>query len=126
MIDEPARAELGVAASTASNPAQHRVPAAPSGRSIEIADPKAAFLDRVAKPAGYRPVFLDRDCRVALRSEPLQEGFAMRPRPSLVIGLFMSRIPFFRGEGQDHWPKKDVISSASDDLAPRQPADRDC
>jgi len=93
MIDEPARAELGVIAMTASNPAQDRVPEALSGRNIEIADPKAAFLDRVAKPAGYRPVFLDRDCSVALRGEPFQEGFAMRPRPSRLISPFVVRIP---------------------------------
>jgi deoxycytidine triphosphate deaminase len=46
-----------------------------------------------AEPAGYRSVFLNRDCRVALRTESLQKSFAMRPRPSRFISPFAPRIP---------------------------------
>jgi hypothetical protein len=85
-----------------------------SGRSIEITAPKAASLDRVAKPAGYRPVFLDRDCRIALRSEPFQEAFATRPWSPRLITSFVVLIPrdyhlpflSFWCEEQDYSPKK--------------------
>jgi hypothetical protein len=69
------------------------VPNAFRGNAIEITDPKIAFLDCLAQPAGYGTVFLDRDCRLALRAESLQKGLAMRPRPPRFISPFAAKIP---------------------------------
>jgi hypothetical protein len=74
MFDEPSQAELGIAARAAGDPAQYRVPKAFRGGAIEVTDPKTAFLDSLAQPTGYRSVLLDRDCRVALRTESLQKS----------------------------------------------------
>lgn len=93
MFDEPACAELGVAASAASHATQHRVLEALRGGGVEVADPKTAFLDCVAEPARYRPILLNRDCRVALRRESFQKSLTMRPRPSRLISPFVARIP---------------------------------
>jgi hypothetical protein len=93
MIDEPACAELGIAASVAVDPAQYGIPEALSGGAVDITDPKTAFLDRVAEPAGDGPVFLDRDCRVALRGEALQKRLAMRLGPFRLVSPFVARIP---------------------------------
>jgi hypothetical protein len=73
MIDEPACAELGIAANVAVYPDQYGMPEAPSGGPVDTTDPKTAFLDRVGEPASDGPVLLDRDCRVALCGEALQK-----------------------------------------------------
>src|SRR5271155_4057041 len=93
MFDEASQAELGISARAAGDPAQYRVPKAFHSGAIEVTDPKSAFLDCLAQPAGYRPISLDRSCLVALRPEPLQKSFAMRPRPSRLISPFAARIP---------------------------------
>jgi hypothetical protein len=49
MIDEPACAEPGVAASAAADPAQYRVPETLCGGAVDIINLKAAFLDRCRK-----------------------------------------------------------------------------
>jgi hypothetical protein len=92
MFDEPSKAERGIAAGAAGDPTQYSVPKALRDDAIEVTDPKRAFLDCLAKPAGYGSVFLDRDCRVALRSESLQKGCAMTPRPSRFVSPFAARI----------------------------------
>jgi hypothetical protein len=71
----------------------YRVPKAFRGNAIEITDPKSALLDCLAQPAGYGSVFLDRNCRVALRTQSVQEGLAMRPRLARLISSFTARIP---------------------------------
>jgi hypothetical protein len=66
---KPSQAELGIGASAACDPAQYCVAKALGGRSAEATGTQIASLDRVAKPAGYRSVFLDRDCHIALHTE---------------------------------------------------------
>jgi hypothetical protein len=127
MFDEPSQAELGIAPCAAGDPAQYRVPKAFRGNPIEITDPKSAFLDCLAQPAGYRSIFLDRDCCVALRTQSLQKGFAMRPRPSRLVSPFAARIPrdchmpllSSQKKRHDYWLSEDQIASESDELAPR-------
>jgi len=50
------------------HPAQYRVPKVLHCSSIDVTDAKSAFLDCLAKPAGYLPVFVGREWCVALRA----------------------------------------------------------
>jgi hypothetical protein len=93
MIDEPACAELGIAANVAVYPDQYGMPEALSGGPVDTTDPKTAFLDRVAEPASDGPVFLNRGCRVAVRGEALQKRLAMRLGPFRLVSPFVARIP---------------------------------
>jgi hypothetical protein len=70
------------------------VPEALSGRSIELADPQAVLLDCITESAGYRPVFLDCNRRVALCSKALQKTLAVIPWPPSIISPFVSRIRY--------------------------------
>jgi hypothetical protein len=93
MIDEPSQAEPGIGASAAGDLAQYRVPKALRGSSVEVTGTKSAFLDGLAKPAGYRSVFAERAWRVALRAESFQKCSAMRPWPIRLVSPFAARIP---------------------------------
>jgi hypothetical protein len=64
----------------------HLAQIAEQARTGEISNkpesPRLRAGNGVTEPASYRPVFLYRDCGVALRSEPFEKNFSMRPWPS--------------------------------------------